>query len=743
MNFATGYGSKHTENHTGKDYPIITPSQVAEMAKNPPSVDKAAAQWIIASDYHSHDARSHAAQYANGKFGVLVIDVDEDGPSLERLDSTIVGVFGEVGRIIYSSRSATIENLKWRAMIFIKTPLNGEQYHDTQIALFDVMQDRGIKCDRALARPGQLIYLPNKGEYYEFKVVPKGKADIPDAVLIKAKQRKADEEQAEREMRAERDRKAAERAASAMGDQESLTAWFNERNDVEAVMQKYGYEKLAKSWKSPLSTTGSYAVKVFDQTWVSLSGTDYDNGIGMRSKTCCWGDAYDLYVFYEHQGNHEAAWRAIGADKRRTEVVVKLVPQSKEAAPQQEEQQLPNPYFVEDEKGRVIFNHHNVMETFRCNEEWQNVFAFDDFAQRKMVMRQIPASDGNPSWFKPREIKDGDYIATLRWFNRNGFPRASKNSIQDCVDAQCHENVISPVKHWLEGLTVENPSDDILENWLFRYMDAQAESQDEIEYIKQVSAKWLISAVARAISPGCKADAVLILEGSQGAGKSTALRFLCSDEWFGDALPPMHTKDASDYVRGKWIVELAELSNVNKAEVEIVKAFVSRSEERFRPAYGRSEISYPRHCVFAGTTNKSDYLRDETGNRRFWPVRIGAKIDTNGIKAARDQIWAHAVKAYKDGQQWWLDEKADALARQEQDKRLAVDEWTGKIESFVERKDEVSITEVAVEALFFEVKNIGRLEQNRIASILATLGYVRDGRFTSGDRRFQARFRRK
>jgi predicted P-loop ATPase len=751
MKFATGFGAKHTENNTGNDYPVISGAEIAAMAKNPPSVSKPESQWIIASGYHAHDARSHSAQYEHGSFGLLVIDVDEDGPGLDILDGTIVGLFGDVGRIIYSSRSAKFENLKWRALVFIKEPITGEEYYNVQNALFDEMDKRGIKCDRALARPGQLIYLPNRGDHYEFKVVPKAKAAIPSIITQRVAEHKAKEERAKAEMMAERDRKAAFRAANASDDDENLTEWFNERKDVEVLMQQYGYEKLAGSWKSPMSTTGSFAVKVFGQTWVSLSGTDYDNGIGAQTESCCWGDSYDLFAFFEHKNDHQAAWRAIGAEKRKEGVVVQLVPQSPFQAVDTPLEMLPEvsvgnviePAFVFDDKGRFIFNHHNVMEVFRCHHEWVDVFAFDDFAQRKMLMKQIPGTRGNPAWFKPRELRDSDYIATLRWLHQNEMPRAQKGVVQDCVDAQCEENIISPVKHWLESLKVKNPDDNILEDWIIRYMGAVADNDEEAEYIRQVSSKWLISAVARALTPGAKADAVLIMEGSQGAGKSTALRFLCGDEWFGDALPPMHTKDASDYVRGKWIVELAELSNVNKSEVEVVKAFVSRTEERFRPAYGRSEISYPRHCVFAGTTNKADYLRDETGNRRFWPIKIGRHIDTNGIKAAREEIWAHAVKAFKNGAEWWLDAGADVIARREQDKRLSVDEWAGKIESFVEELDEVSITQVCTEALFIEVRHIGRAEQNRISAIFATLGFERDGKFHRGPFRNQSRFRRK
>ena len=165
----------------------------------------------------------------------------------------------------------------------------------------------------------------------------------------------------------------------------------------------------------------------------------------------------------------------------------------------------------------------------------------------------------------------------------------------------------------------------------------KAATEAEREYVQAVALKSLVQAVARALDPGCKADSVPILEGKQGTGKSTAIRVLFGADWFGDALPPMGHKDASDYVKGKWAIELAEMSFQSKADIEQQKAFISRQEERYRPAYRREEVTYARRCVFWGTTNRDDYLKDETGNRRFWPIKTG-EIDIEGLRAARDRL---------------------------------------------------------------------------------------------------------
>ena len=217
-----------------------------------------------------------------------------------------------------------------------------------------------------------------------------------------------------------------------------------------------------------------------------------------------------------------------------------------------------------------------------------------------------------------------------------------------------------------------------IETWACRYLGAE-----DTAFNRSVGALWLISAVARIFRPGVKADHMLVLEGPQGARKSTALKILAGEDWFTDELPDLGSKDAAMHMQGVWIIEIAELDAIGKAEVSRIKAFLTRTTDRFRPPYGRYTIEVPRQCVFAGTVNPDTYLRDETGNRRFWPVRCGT-IDIDALARDRDQLWAEAVARFRAGAIWWLDTpELIAAATAEQEKRYQADAWDDLIANWI------------------------------------------------------------
>ena len=243
-------------------------------------------------------------------------------------------------------------------------------------------------------------------------------------------------------------------------------------------------------------------------------------------------------------------------------------------------------------------------------------------------------------------------------------------------------------------------------------------------YHAAVSRCLFVAAVARVMRPGCKADYVPILEGAQDKGKSTAIELLFAP-WFSDDLAELGTKDAAMQVRVAWGIEIAELAAMQRGEIERVKAFITRKVDRFRPSYGRRVIEVPRQSVFVGSTNADCYLKDETGGRRFWPIRCRA-IDVKAIERDRDQLWAEAVTQFKAGEPWWLTETEEvSQAREEQASRFQGDPWQETIGGYVAERDEVSIAEILSGVLLLDKGKWTQADQNRVARCLTMLGWER------------------
>ncbi|WP_050578630.1 virulence-associated E family protein [Sinorhizobium meliloti] len=322
--------------------------------------------------------------------------------------------------------------------------------------------------------------------------------------------------------------------------------------------------------------------------------------------------------------------------------------------------------------------------------------------------------------YDDRPFVEDDLTIIQKFLQDEGMRHMPRQAVMDAVALIAHENSYHPVCGYLNNREWDGVPR--LDTWLSTYLGAE-----QSDYTAGIGRMFLISMMARVFKPGCKADHMMVLEGEQGTLKSTACEVLAG-EYFSDQLPDIATcgKDASQHLRGKWLVEVAELSAMGRAENAQLKSFITRRVERYRPPYGRVEQIEPRQCVFVGTTNASAYLRDETGGRRFWPVKCG-RIDIAALRKDRNQLFAEAVHAFRNREKWWPDRAFEKKHIQpQQERRFEADAWEEPIRTFVAGQQYVTLTQVAIGALKMEVKQFTTRPQRRVAAILESLGWERD-----------------
>lgn len=371
----------------------------------------------------------------------------------------------------------------------------------------------------------------------------------------------------------------------------------------------------------------------------------------------------------------------------------------------------------------------NAVTALRECPSMFGVLGYDGFSCRTMLLSMPPWEMSNLGW-QARPWSAQDDLACCDWLQRHDIA-VPVSVTAEAVELVARDRTYHPVIEYLQDCKWDGVKR--LNTLMAVYFGAK-----NSPYSRAVGRMLMIAAVARVIDPGCKVDTLPVLEGKQGLGKSTAIRVL-SDPWFTDEIADLGSKDAAMQA-GAWCIEIAELDAMSKAEVAKVKAFLSRSSDRFRPPYGRHVVERPRSCVFFGSTNNRDYLKDATGGRRFFPVavRVDAPIDVNGLVADRDKLWAEALEAYQRGEAWWLsDPKAEAMieALEEQEARYQVDPWEQLIADYLSSRlhqppqhpaFRVDISTVFRNAIGMEIKAAwDQAAMNRIAKILHRLGWSR------------------
>jgi predicted P-loop ATPase len=343
--------------------------------------------------------------------------------------------------------------------------------------------------------------------------------------------------------------------------------------------------------------------------------------------------------------------------------------------------------------GGYIGDERNVLIALRTAPELAGLVQLNEFSLETELTRQAPwQSTKITCW------SESDDTQLTAWLQAAGIKVRSRGAVADTVAVVARQHAYHPVRDYLQALRWDG--EKRLQIWLAEYLNATA----SVEYLAAVGTRFLISAVARTMEPGCQADHVLVLEGNQGIGKTSAARALARrPEWFAGNLPDIHSKDAALQLAGRWIVEIAELKAIRNSQVEATKTFITETRDTFRPPYGRRTAQFPRQCVFIATTNESEYLRDRSGNRRYWPVRC-TKVDVAALTRDCDQLYAEAVQLYRAGVAWHLTDDEIRFALAEQQDRVHVTELEQDVLSYLDtvKDNEVTVRDVLMYGLRLE-----------------------------------------
>ncbi len=355
----------------------------------------------------------------------------------------------------------------------------------------------------------------------------------------------------------------------------------------------------------------------------------------------------------------------------------------------------------------------NVVLILENDPYMKGKLALNDFTHREVLRGSVP-------WRKVRGIDnmvDSD-DAGLRHYLEYTYNISSAPKIKDGLDIVIKKNAFHPVREYLSSLKWDGVQR--VETVFIKYMRCEDDA-----YVRAVTRKTLVAAVKRIYEPGCKFDNVTVLVGEQGSGKSTLIKKL-GKQWFSDSFSTVVGKEAYEQLQGKWILEMAELSGLKKADVNAIKHFISKQEDTFRVAYGKRTENFPRQNIFIGSTNEPDFLQDPTGNRRWWPLVTGPRKESVATifgeltEKEVDQIWAEAVCLYKGGENLFLDEDVEMEANKRQKEHTEMDERTGLILEYLntpvpEKWSEMEIYERRNFWLDENIRKTGTILRSRIS----------------------------
>jgi predicted P-loop ATPase len=388
---------------------------------------------------------------------------------------------------------------------------------------------------------------------------------------------------------------------------------------------------------------------------------------------------------------------------------------------------------LRNEEGKQSRTTHNAVLHLENDLAWKDVVGYNELTGTPVVLATPPEPITTPIG---AELDDNFDTGAVIWFERVGLPVAPA-VVRSAMDFFARKRAYHPICDYLNGLKWDGV--ERLDTWLIVHANATARDLTRdpnrnpvyySAYLAAVGSKFFISGIARARRPGCQVDTTIVFQGAQGTYKTSTLRVLAVREnWFTDQVRDFG-KEAEQLLRGIWIAELSELAVLTSkhTEMERAKGFLSQRDAHLRLPYGHRPTRFPRSCIFAGTTNAEEFLRDETGNRRFLCVRCGP-INLEGLRAVVDQLWAEADVRFQRGEPWWItDPKILEAAEEEQRDRIVTDSWEGEVMKHARddlaREGSTSIPAILI-ALNVSVERQDQTHKNRVARILRLYGWER------------------
>ncbi|MED4123066.1 virulence-associated E family protein [Halalkalibacterium halodurans] len=609
-----------------------------------------------------------------------------------------VEMFYDFACAVYSTHKHSSQNPRLRLVIPLSRPVTPDEYSAISRKLAD---DIGIDFfDDTTYQPHRLMYWPstsNDGEFV-FKYQDEPWLD-PDQVLA----RYPDWTDPSYWPESSRQKQARKRLADKQGDpheKPGMVGAFCRTYSIPEAIETFladKYEELGDGRYTYRegSTTGGLVLYEDDKFAYSHHGTDPVGGLLVNSF-----DLVRIHLFgFQDEDVKDGtptvklpSYLAMMELTQKDGRVKRTIGEEKLAAANEDFADMPevsNDWLESLEyrkNGTLLPSAKNILLILENDPNLKGKIAYNSFSHRPVIRGDLP-------WRKMEEgenWQDRD-DASLRNYLDSVYDLSGQSKINDALIEVQNKNRFHPIQDYLNGLMWDGI--ERLDTLLIDYLGA-----NDTEYVRAVTRKMFLAAVARVMQPGIKFDNVLVMVGPQGLGKSYIVKKL-GQKWHSDSISTVQGKEAYEQLQGSWLIELAELSATRKAEAEAVKHFISKQEDSYRVAYGRQTSVFPRQCVFFGTTNDYTFLKDKTGNRRFWPVVVGQNERVKSIwrdmdQHEIDQIWAEAVEVWHAKESLFLGKELENVAKEIQEEHTEESEKFGLIQEYLNRPLPDSWTEM-------------------------------------------------